>query len=297
VGKRYLNADNFIGSRQIEQALKTTPADDAILKDKDQGYRVLDLTSSTFQSARASRFHKSIGGYHGAKLGRYQDLVDRYLSPNTMAIGTVFQDKPTLEKFDAAVSGMNVLNMLNTKYIIINPNGQPIPNSHAFGDVWFVNRVKWVQNANEEIDALGTTPLSLEAVVDKRFTEQLKNLPAELSPNPEPDAIKLVDYKPDYLKYEAKSTDNRLAVFSQIYYPYGWQAFIDGKKTDHIRANYTLRAMVIPAGQHTVEFRFDPQSLRTGKLISMIGSALILLLIAGWLFDEWRKRRKATVKA
>lgn len=293
VGKRYLNKDNFISNRQIEQAFKSTPADDIILKDKDQGYRVLDLTSSPFQSARASRFHKSIGGYHGAKLGRYQDLINQYLSPNTMAIGAVFQDKPTLEKFDAAISGMNVINMLNTKYIIINPNGQPIPNTHAFGDVWFVDRVKWAENANEEIEALGTTQLTTEAVVDKRFMNQLSNLPAQLSPSPEPDVISLVEYKPNYLKYNSKATDNRLAVFSQIYYPYGWQAFIDGKETEHIRADYALRAMVIPAGQHTVEFRFEPKTLKTGKMISLTGSFLVLLLILGTAVVELKRKNTA----
>lgn len=289
VGKRYLNVDNFGSSRQIEQAFKATPADEAILKDKDQGYRVLDMTTSPFQSAHASRFHKSIGGYHGAKLGRYQDLIDKYLWPNTMAIGAIYQDKPTFEKFDSAFAGMNVLNLLNTKYIIFKP--APVVNSHAYGDVWFVDRVKWVENANQELDALGTTQLTTEAIVDKRYKQQLSTLPAQLSPNPEPDAILLVEYKPNYLKYDTKSTDNRLAIFSQIYYPYGWQAFIDGKKAEHIRADYAMRAMLIPAGKHTVEFRFEPKALKTGKMISLIGSLLVLLLIIGTAVMEVRSRK------
>jgi len=289
VGKRYLNSDNFISNRQIEQAFKATAADETILKDKDQGYRVFDLTSSPFQSARASRFHKSVGGYHGAKLGRYQDLIDKYLGPNYTEIGAVFQDKPSFEKFDAAVSGMNVLNMLNTRYIITNPSA-PLQNSHAFGDVWFADRVKWVQNANEELDALGTTSLTQEAVVDKRFTQQLSSLPAQLSPNAEPDVISMVEYKPNYLKYDSRSTDNRLAVFSQIYYPYGWQAYIDGKKSEHIRVDYTLRGLVIPAGQHSVEFRFEPKTLKTGRMISMIGSILMLMLIIGTAVQEVRRK-------
>jgi len=289
VGKRYLNKDNFISSRQIEQTFKATPADETILKDKDQGYRVLDMTTSPFQSARTSRFHKSIGGYHGAKLGRYQDLIDKYLFPNTTAIGAVFQDKPTFEKFDAAIAGMNVLNLLNTKYIIFRP--APIVNSHAYGDVWFVDRVKWAENANQELDALGTSQLMAEAVVDKRFKQQLSTLPAQLSPNPEPDVISLVEYKPNYLKYDAKTSDNRLAIFSQIYYPYGWQAFIDGKKAEHIRADYTMRAMLIPAGKHTVEFRFEPKTLKTGKMISLIGSLLVLLLIIGTAVVEIRSKK------
>ncbi len=290
VGKRYLNKDNFISNRQIEQAFKATAADETILKDKGQGYRVLDFPSP-FQSARASRFHKSVGGYHGAKLGRYQDLIDKYLAPNTATMGAVFQDKPTFEKFDAAIAGMNVLNMLNTKYIIVSPTA-PIQNTHAFGDVWFVDRVKWAANANEELDALGTTSLTQEAVVDKRFQQQLSTLPAQLSPNPEPDAISLVEYKPNYLKYDSRSTDNRLAIFSQIYYPYGWQAYIDGKAAEHIRADYTLRAMVIPAGKHTVEFRFEPKTLKTGRMISLIGSLLVLLLVIGTVVYERRGKKE-----
>ncbi|MFA5817240.1 MAG: YfhO family protein [Bacteroidales bacterium] len=295
VGKRYLNKDNFISSRQIEQAFKATPADETILKDKNQGYRVLDMTTSPFQSARISRFHKSIGGYHGAKMGRYQDLIDRYLAPNTAAIGAVFQDKPTFEKFDAAIAGMNVLNLLNTKYIIVSPSA-PVQNTHAFGDVWFVDRVKWAANANEELDALGTSQLTDEAIVDKRFKQQLGTLPAQLSPNSEPDVISLVEYKPNYLRYDAKTFENRLAIFSQIYYPYGWQAFIDGKKTEHIRADYALRAMLIPAGKHTVEFRFEPKTLKTGKMISLIGSLLVLLLIIGTAVVEVRGRKVTSDK-
>jgi hypothetical protein len=291
VGKRYLNSDNFISNRQIEQSTKQTPADGFILSDKDQGYRVLDMTTSPFQSARASKFHKSIGGYHGAKLGRYQDLIDKYLAPNTASISGVFQDKPTVEKVDAALSGMNVLNMLNTRYIIANPNGRPIPNIHAFGDVWFVDRVRIVENANEEIDALDKAQLINEAIVDKRFTPQLSSLPALPSPNSGPDTISLVGYKPNYLKYDANAAGNRLAVFSQIYYPYGWQAFIDGKKADYLRADYALRAMVIPAGKHTIEFRFDPQTLKTGRLISLIGSLLVVLLVIGTVLIEVRSRK------
>jgi hypothetical protein len=289
-GKRYLNKDNFISSRQVEQAFKSTPADETILKDKGLGYRVLDMTTSPFQSARTSRFHKSIGGYHGAKLGRYQDLIEKYLSPNTQAIEAVLQDKPTYEKFDAALGGMNVLNMLNTKYVIFRT--APIQNTHAFGDVWFADRVKWVENANEELDALGTTPLISEAVVDKRFKQQLSTLPAQLSPTARPDSISLTEYRPNYLKYESSTTDTRLAVFSQIYYPYGWQAFIDGKKSDYIRADYALRALVVPAGKHTVEFRFDPPTLKTGRTISYVGSFLVLLLIIGTVFIEWKEKKK-----
>jgi len=287
VGKRYLNGDNFISSRQVEQAFKATAADEKVLADKELGFRVLDMTTSPFQSARSSRFHHSIGGYHGAKLGRYQDLIDKYLAPNTQAFGAI----KSFEDFDKAIAGMSVLNMLNTKYVLIGPT-DPLPNSYAFGEVWFADRVKWVENANEELDALGTTQLTSEAVVDKRYREQLNSMPEALSPTAEPDVINLVEYKPNHLKYDSKSTDNRLAIFSEIYYPYGWQAYIDGNKVEHIRANYALRAMVIPAGQHSVEFRFEPKTLKTGKMLSMVGSLLVLLLAIGTILIEVRRRRE-----
>ena len=130
------------------------------------------------------------------------------------------------------------------------------------------------------------TPLGMETVVDKRYTQQLASLPVQFSPSAEPDEITLAELKPNYLKYTSRNTDNRLAVFSQIYYPYGWQAYIDGQKAEHIRVNYALRGMVIPAGQHTVEFKFEPASLATGRLISLIGTVLVLLLVGWTVYKE-----------
>jgi len=291
VDKRYLNADNFASSRQIEQLYKPTPADATILKDKALGYRVLDMSTSTFQSGRASRFHHSIGGYHGAKLGRYQDLIEKYLAPNTAEISKALENQASFEKFDSTIAPMNVLHMLNAKWVIVRQN-LPAKNKYAYGDSWFVNRVKWADNANQELDALGTTQLTEEAVVDKRFKQQLAGLPDQIAPSAQPDVISLVEEKPNYLKYDAQAGNARLAVFSQIYYPYGWQAFIDGKKSDYIRADYAMRAIVVPAGKHTIEFRFEPKTLKTGKSISLVGSLLVLLLIAGTVFVEVRRKNE-----
>jgi len=281
VDKRYLNKDNFSSKSQYAQALKPWPADEAIRKNTDLSYRVFDVTASPFKSGHASGFHHSIGGYHGAKLGRYDELSVKYIIPYVARLqGLMNVEKPSLESFQQAVAEMPVLHLMNTRYLILRPN-LPLRNPDAYGNAWFVDRIKWAANANEELDAVGSIQLTNEAVIDQRFKDQVGDLPAQLSVSSQPDAIKLVEYKPNYLKYEAETSQNRLAVFSEIYYPYGWQAYLDGKETNHIRADYTLRAMVIPAGKHTVEFRFDPQSLKTGQTISLIGTLLVLLLIVG----------------
>jgi hypothetical protein len=292
VGKRYLRNDEFTSKRQYEEALKPRPVDQTISQDKSLSYRVYDLTADPFRSARASGYHMSLGGYHGAKLGRYQDLIDTYLVPEAQELAKAVQDKGTLEAVNEVMAGMNVLNMLNTKCVILQDQAPPLPNSNAMGNAWFVDRIKWVGNANDELKALAGTQLTNEAVADQRFQNLTAGLPAQLSPNSQPDAIQLVEYKPNYLKYSTQTSENRVAVFSEIYYPHGWKAMVDGKETPYFRANYALRAMVVPAGQHSIEFRFDPQSLKTGQLISLIGTILVLLAMAGY-FYLWQKGKKA----
>ncbi len=293
VGKRYLTNDDFTSKRQYAEAMKAWPADENILKNKDLSYRVFDITANVdpFRSGRASGHHKSIGGYHGAKLGRYQDLIDQYLGPNAQQLKAIMQDKPTFEAFNQALSGMPVLAMLNARSLIVSPQ-IPVGNEFALGNAWFVDRIHWAANANDELAALGTRPLGSEAVIDKRFQDQVTGLPATITPSAQPDVLQLVEYKPNYLKYSAEASQNRLAVFSEIYYPYGWKSFVDGKEIPHVRANYTLRAMVIPAGKHTIEFRFAPKSLKTGQLVSLVGSLLILLVLAGAVAVEGRKKQK-----
>lgn len=267
VNKRYLNNTNFESARKVEKPFNKTRADQQILSDKDPNFRVLNLTVSPFQDASTSYFHKSIGGYHGAKLRRYQELIDFHISKNNQ----------------------EVLNMLNTKYLIVQgSNGRPTArhNPGALGNAWFVEGYKIVDNADQEIEALNDFNPSKTAIIDKRFGDHVEGF------NPEKDStasISLTEYKPNYLKYESQSEKKQLAVFSEIYYPLGWDAYIDGEKAEHFRVNYVLRAMVVPEGEHTIEFKFEPDTYYTGQSIALATSILIILLVLGGLGFEIKK--------
>jgi len=267
VAKRYLNNENFGSKMQVANPFQPTQADELIMKDTDPNYRVFNLTVSAFQDASTSFFHKSIGGYHGAKLRRYQELIDHHIAENNEG----------------------VLNMLNTKYFIVPDNNrQPTIqiNMGAMGNAWFAKEIKMVDNADQEIDALKGFDPAQTTVVDKRFADQLKGF------NPVADStagIKLTEYKPNKLKYTYKTTADQLVVFSEIYYAKGWNAYIDGKITPHLRADYVLRAMVVPAGKHEIEFRFEPKVYFTGEKISFASSLLLILLMAGFAGNEIRK--------
>ncbi len=271
VNRRYLNNDNFTVKREIKDPFKPSPADLQILQDKDPDFRVLNLTVNTFNDASTSWFHKSIGGYHGAKIRRYQDLITQHISQNNM----------------------NVLNMLNTKYIIVpNDKKQPVArmNPAALGNAWFVSKFRMVENPDEEIHALTDFDPSQEAIVDKRFVDYLKGLEPVVD---SVSSIKLVSYLPNDLIYESSSTKEGLAVFSEIYYKEGWKAFIDGKESSYIRVNYILRALRIPAGEHKIEFKFEPKLYYTGQKISLASSIILLLLFFGLagksIMDEMKK--------
>lgn len=288
VNKRYLNNDNFATAKAMQQEFTPTKADQFILKDKDPNFRVLNLTVSTFNDATTSYFHKSIGGYHGAKMKRYQELIDFHLFTEMQAIIKNLQ-QPNQTDFYGAVSGQPVLNMLNTKYIIISPENFPIYNSGALGSVWFVNSTKLVDNADQEIAALGSFNPKEEAIVDKRFATLIQPQTSEIDTTA---TIKLNVYKPNYLKYSSKSNTPRVAVFSEIYYPKGWNATIDGKPADYFRANYVLRAMVVPQGVHEIEWRFEPKAYKIGNTVSYASSFILLFLCLG-LFIQWiQKERK-----
>ncbi len=276
VAKRYLNNDNFASKTQVNNPFIATEADKLIMKDTDPNFRVFNMTVSAFQDASTSYFHKSIGGYHGAKFRRYQELIDHHIAKNNEA----------------------VLNMLNTKYFIFpDKNKQPTLqiNMGALGNAWFVKEVKLVDNADQEIDALtGFDPLKT-AVVDKRFSNELQGL------NIVPDStatIELTEYKPNQLKYMYTAKTGQIAVFSEIYYDKGWNAFIDGKPAPYFRANYVLRAMVVPAGKHEIEFRFEPRVYFTGEKISFASSLILILLLFGYAGNEiFKSVRKKTDKA
>ncbi len=289
VDRRYLNNNNFEPARRAEDPFQKTIADRYIFRDKAPDFRVLDLTKNVFNDASTSYFHFSIGGYHGAKLQRYQDLIDEYLMNEINDLRKVFSSKPTPEKVEDALQREQVLNMLNTKYIIYNPKAEPVLNRHAFGNAWPVQSVKMVNNADEAIAALGKTDLRATAVVDKVFAPLVKEkqFPLDVSAK-----IRLLHYAPNLLKYDFQSKAPQLVVFSEIYYPKGWEVFVDGKPSSYFRADYLLRAMVVPAGHHRIEFRFAPVAWRVGETISLAGSILLLLLLALFAFSLWKKREK-----
>lgn len=287
VNKRYLNDDNFKTKGQYQSILaQTTPADDAILKDKTH-YRVLNMAANTFNDALTSYHHKSVGGYHPAKLRRYQDMIEANIQPEMKSLGETLQKGANDSTIRLAFSKTPVLNMMDTKYIIYNKEAAPLPNPLACGNAWFVSEIKPVENADAELAALKAFNPKKTAIVAKEFEKEV----AGFTPSADSAAnIKLTEYIANHLTYESNSSKEGLAVFSEIYYAKGWKASIDGKEVPHFRADYVLRAMRIPAGKHTIVFSFEPESYLTGEKYALMGSILVLLIIAGAVF--WEVRRK-----
>lgn len=244
-------------------------------------YRVLNIRNP-FSDARTSYFHKSLGGYHGAKLRRYQELIDFHLSDE---LERFYETANTLGQ--SVLAGMQFTNMLNTRYLILDPNSEPLPNPYAFGNAWFVTDIDYVESADEEILALEQANLREEAVVHRSFKSLV---PTALIPDSSA-SIVLTDYLPNHLVYESNSSKEQLAVFSEIWYPDGWQAYIDGEQVDHLRANYVLRALRIPPGKHRIEFSFEPQSYERGTLLAGIGSGLFIVALLGALFMALKSRK------
>jgi hypothetical protein len=270
VDKRYLKNDDFVSSRQNKAMFTPTEADLQILSDPDPNFRVMNLTVSTFNDASTSYHHKSIGGYHGAKLKRYQELIDSCISRNNM----------------------QVLNMLNTKYLITrSEEGARVQrNPMALGNAWFVDELSLVPDADAELAALSRPGFNARqtVIIDQRYADELAE------PIIRPDsaaAITFEEYRPNYLKYSYTASEPRLAVFSEIYFANGWNAYVDGEPFPHFRANYVLRAMSLPAGEHSVEFKFEPQVYATGEQYSLAGSVLLVLFVgAGMLFGIKQKK-------
>ena len=278
VNKRYLNDEQFVPNSIKRTTFVQTPADKLILQDDALDYRVLNLTGSTFNENNTSYWHKSIGGYHAAKLRRYQEMIDHHISPEIeAAYNEIAQASGVMEEVDG--SKFNVLNMLNTKYFVLptGRNGEAIPiqNPYAYGNAWFVKDVNYVANANEEIETLHDINPRETAVVDKRFEETLNGVTTNNTDSLA--SITLTSYSPNHLVYETTNENDGIAIFSEIYYPDGWQVTIDGQPATLARANYILRALHLPAGKHVVEMRFDPQSLHLTEGIAY--GALVLLLI------------------
>jgi uncharacterized membrane protein YfhO len=296
VDKSFINDKNFTTKQEVKNPFPETPADEAIKKDTDLSYRVFDLSDQAngpFNSARASFFHKSIGGYHAAKLRRYQELVDHQLMNNFQNIVTVLQSAPTPSSLDSMFAQQGALNMLNTRYVIYSTDAPPLVNKHALGNAWFVKEVKLVNNADEEIKTLGEIDPSTTVVVDKRYQQELSGF----NPKPDPAAsIKLTNYKANDLKYESNAVSEQLAVFSEIYYKDGWNAYVDGELKPHFGGDWILRVMRIPAGKHTIEFKFQPQKYYTGEKIGLASSLLLFLALIASLFMDWKNRKECEVK-
>jgi len=266
VNLRYVNEDDFKQARKIDKPFRASSADLQIQKDKSH-YRVANFTGDPFQDGRTSYFHKSIGGYHAAKMGRYQDLIE----------------------FQLGKQNMQVYNMLNVKYFIIPDNEgkeqmQQNPNNN--GNSWFIKDIKYVKSANEEIKALDSLNTKTTVVINE------KSLTTSVSYSKELDSlatINLVKYSLNALTYDSNSTKDEFAVFSEIYYKNGWNAYIDGELKPHLNVNYVLRGLEIPAGKHSVEFRFEPKVIQTGSTISLLSYVFLLLIPLGWFFYDKNK--------
>ncbi|MDR0894837.1 MAG: YfhO family protein [Prevotellaceae bacterium] len=288
VNKRYLNDRQFVPANTQTETFKQTATDAQILQDTALDYRVLNFAGDTFNENHTSYWHKSVGGYHAAKLRRYQEMIEHYITPEMNAIAQAGGDLSALHSED-----IRVLNMLNTKYFIFPTQGGKtlsVANPYAYGNAWFVSGVRYVDNANEEIDALSEILPTDSAVVDRRFKETLRGITS--SPKDSLAAIRLKSYQPNHLVYETDNSRDGIALFSEIYYPDGWTATIDGEPTSIARADYILRALYIPAGKHTVEMRFDPKSLHVTEGIAYGGWILLLMGViafAGLCYQSLRK--------
>lgn len=270
VDKRFFNNDNFVLPKDDKNYFAMQPYEKQLLADPDPNFRVMNMTTNTFNDARTSYYLKSIGGYHGAKLRRYQDIIDQHITQNNMA----------------------VLNMLNTKYFIVpGEDRQPaiVPNPDALGNAWFVDKVVPVDTPLEESEALRTFDLATEAVTDKQFAGQVAALE---TPADSTASIVLTSYAPNRLEYATQSAQAKTAVFSEIYYPHGWQAYIDGQPVDHFRVNYILRALDIPAGNHTVSFEFHPDAIYKADRLSYLFIFIMYGSIIGFVvYSIWKHCR------
>ena len=285
VDKRYLNNDDFVPPRQLDQQFEKSKADEFILQDDDPYFRVFSIYQNPFTEVRTSYFHKSIGGYHGAKLRIYQDVIDYYLQNNWRTLNGHFKNKGTVPQAREMLADMPVLNMLNTKYVIYDPGQQPIKNPYRYGNGWFVDEVRTVPSPRQELSALKDADLKNTAVVGEDRAGDWASYNNDTSGG----QINLTEYAPDQLTYQVDAPSRKLAVFSEIYYPAGWNAYVDGEEVPLKRVNYLLRGVMIPEGEHEVTFRFEPSSVKTANILAIAGGVLIVLF-ALWLV--WRYRNK-----
>ena len=289
IDKRFLNNEDFVRKNK-KNDFPMSASDKYILSDTDPSYRVLNL-NNPFAEVNTSYYHKSIGGYHGAKLRRYQELFENRIQPEMSSLIQVLSKGPTLERVDSVIKRNHVLNMLNTRYIVYNQDATPIRNRHAYGNAWFADSIRIVKNADEEMSALAATDPSRVALVDARFTDKV----AGYNPSQDSSArIRLLSYAPDTLRYEYSAATKRLAVFSEVYYDHGWNAYVDGNLIPHFRTNWILRGAILPEGSHKLEFRFEPRNLYASQKTTIAGSILIGLLLMGGCLVLAKKHLKET---
>ena len=291
VNKRYLNDEMFVDKMERDQSQPQTETDKIILADKTLDYRVLNLASNTFNENETSYYHKSIGGYHAAKLRRYQELIEAYISPEMQKVFTAVASAAGDMTQVNGDSIYPVLNMLNTRYFIMPLQGGktvPIENPYAYGNAWFVDNVKFVDNANQELDAIGTLNLRHEAVADAKYRDLLK--PVAEADTDSACLVTITAYEPNRLSYDVTSAKGGVVVFSEIFYP-GWTATVDGTPVELGRVDYVLRALTVSPGKHKVELSFFPKSLDITESVAYASLGLLLLFIVLALFLTYRKSR------
>ncbi len=290
VNKRYLNDDMFVEKSVREMPQQKTATDELILQDKSLDYRVLNLSTNTFNENETSYYHKSIGGYHAAKLRRYQELIEAYISPEMQKLMPAIAEAQGDMTQVAGDSIWPVLNMLNMKYVIMPLQGGqtvPVMNPYAYGNAWFVDRIDYVENANAELDGMAKLNLRHEAVADKRFKEQLGEAVVQGNTS----IVQLESYEPNELSYDVNSDKGGVLVFSEIYYP-GWTATVDGQPVELGRVNYVLRAMNVKAGKHAVTLSFKPASLDRTETIAYVSYTILLLAVAIGVVMMYRKKKQ-----
>lgn len=293
IDKRYLNNNNFLPKQRVKNPYTESVADKAILADNSLDFRVMDLTKDMFNDASTCYFHKSLGGYSGAKLRRYQDIITQYLGGELNQL----RGTKSIQEMMQVMAQLKVANMLNTKYIIYNPEAQPISNPFAFGNAWIANDIKWVDTPNDEIDAIGTTELQNTAILHKEFAQQVGNYRLTDSILPQ---IVLTEYQPNKLTYRfsgvsASSTAaDYLVIFSEIWTSKGWKMYIDGQEQPLLRANYLLRAALVPSGEHEIMMEYAPKAYKTGNTVTFASSLIMILgLIGAILFTIKKKKQEA----
>jgi hypothetical protein len=292
VNKRYLNDEMFVSKTVREEPIQKSAAIDHILQDKSLDYRVLNLASNTFNENETSFYVKSIGGYHAAKLRRYQELIDTYISKEmeqTFSAIAEAQGDMTQVKGDSVCP---VLNMLNTKYFILPLQGGqtvPVENPYTYGNAWLVDKVTYVDNANQELDGIAKINLRHEAIADKKFKEQL----GESTTQDTLSVVRIKSYEPNQLSYEVESNKGGVIVFSEIYYP-GWTATVDGVEQELGRVDYVLRALQVKPGKHEIVLSFFPKSITTTETIAYMALGILLLLLIILAVQAYRRHRKVS---